>query len=216
MLISLSDLQALHSFNLGTFTTTSASDLQNRLQQVMRQLHLKLPVQSLLKAEPVLCRLVSDVQIALPNALRSGKQLRLDVAIAAPLDEHTYVQVPVNIGFRHNQPKLFEWVVRQPEFRDTDEMSFIERVKLWAVTQHLRVDPQCVKLISVSLYLNQTPQTRVYAWDTCLQEQTRQQIASLLSENHLIQNPSISDQAQTQDQIRNILEHFDEIEEVPI
>jgi len=210
MLITLSDLQKLQSSDLSGLSPSPFATLQDQLQLVIRQLHLNLPVQPLLESDPALHHLIREVQTVLPNALRPEKQLRLDYLIAAPLCDQFFVEVNVNIGFRHGKPKLFEWAIRQPH------LTWSDRVKLWATTKHFELSPNDVKLIVVALHLDQSAQKVVHHWNAELHEQTEQWLTSLLSETRqsIIAIPSAS--ATYLNEIIDVLKNLEAIEEVPI
>lgn len=203
MLITLSDLRKLQSSEPDGLSPLPFATLQDQLQLIMRQLHLDLPIQPLLDADPMLDHLVREVQAALPSALRSGKRLQLHYPIAAPLDNQTYVEVTVNVGFRHGTLKLFEWALRQPALHWSD------RVQLWAATKHFEQHPSDVTLIVVALQPDQPTRKSVHHWTTELHQQTEQWLISLLSKScqPTIPIPSVS---------VNILKHLEAIEEVPI
>lgn len=209
MLITLSDLRKLQSSKLDGLSSSPLATLQDRLQLVMRQLHLNLPVQALLEAEPALAYLVREVQAALPNALHLDKRLQLHYPIAAPLDNQTYVEVTVNVGFRRGALKLFEWALRQPALHWSD------RVQLWAATKHFERHPNDVTLIVVALQPDQPAQKSVHHWTTELHQQTEQWLISLLSENcqPTVPIPSVS---VTSPAITAVLKHLEVIEEVPL
>lgn len=210
MLLTLSDLRKVQSSELDGLSPSPFATLQDRLQLVLRQLHLNLPVQALLEAEPVLDHLVREVQAALPSALRSGKRLQLHYPIAAPLDDQTYVEVNVNVGVRHGTLKLFEWALRQPALHWSD------RVQLWAATKHFERHPNDVTLIVIALQPDQPAQKSVHHWTTELHQQTEQWLISLLSEGCQLTVPIPSVSATDSQASTNILKHLEAIEEVPI
>lgn len=210
MLITLSDLQKLQPSDLSGLSPSPFSALQDRLLLVIRQLHLNLPVQPLLESDPTLHHLVREVQTVLPNALRPEKQLRLDYSIAAPLCDQFFVEVNVNIGFRHGKPKLFEWAIRQPH------LAWSDRVQLWSITKHFELNPNDVRLIVVALHLDQSAQKVVHHWNAELHEQTEQWLISLLSETRqsIVAIPCAS--ATYSNEIIDVLKNLEAIEEVPI
>jgi len=210
MLITLSDLRKLQSSGLDGLSPSPFSTLQDHLQLVIRQLHLNLPVQSLLQSDPALHHLVCEVQAALPNALCSGKKLQLNYPIASPLDDQTYVRVEVNVGFRQGQPKLFEWAIRQPH------LTWSDRIKLWVTTKHFQLHPNDVMLIVVALHPDQSAQKMVYHWNVELHEQTERWLFSLLSKScqSIVPTPSIT--VPYSKEITEVLKNLEAIEEVPI
>ena len=210
MLITLSDLRKLQSSGLDGLSPSPFSTLQDHLQLVMRQLHLNLPLQPLLQADPALHHLVCEVQAALPNALRSGKRLQLNYPIASPLDDQTYVRVEVNVGFRQGQPKLFEWAIRQPH------LTWSDRVKLWVTTKHFEVHPDDVMLIIVALHPDQSAQKIVVHWNAELHEQTERWLFSLLSKGCQSIVPMPSTTVPYSKEITDVLKNLEAVEEVPI
>jgi hypothetical protein len=210
MLITLSDLRKLQSSGLDGLFPSPFSTLQDHLQLVIRQLHLNLPVQPLLQADPALHHLVCEVQAALPNALRSGKRLQLNYPIASPLDDQTYVRVEVNVGFRQGQPKLFEWAIRQPH------LTWSDRVKLWVTTKHFEIHPNDVMLIVVALHPDKSAQKIVLHWNAELHEQTDQWLFSLLSESCRPIVPILSASVTCSNEITDVLKNLEAVEEVPI
>lgn len=210
MLITLSDLRKLQSSGLDGLSPSPFSTLQDHLQLVIRQLHLNLPVEPLLQADPALHHLVCEVQASLPNALRPGRRLQLNHPIAALLNDQTYVRVEVNVGFRQGQLKLFEWAIRQPH------LTWSDRVKLWVTTKYFQLHPNDVTLIVVALHLDQLAQKMVYHWNAELHEQTERWLFSLLSES-CQSTVSISSTTEPySNEITDVLKNLEAIEEVPI
>jgi hypothetical protein len=210
MLITLSDLRKLQSSGLDGLSPSPFSTLQDHLQLVIQQLHLNLPAEPLLQSDPALHHLVCEVQAALPNALRAGKRLQLNYPIAALLDDQTHVRVEVNVGFRQGQPKLFEWVIRQPH------LTWSDRVKLWVTTKHFEVHPDDVMLIIVALHPDQSAQKIVLYWNAKLHEQTERWLFSLLSESCQYTVPILSTTEPYSNEITDVLKNLEAIEEVPI
>lgn len=210
MLITLSDLCKLQSSELDGLPPSPFATLQDQLQLVLRQLHLNLPVQALLEAEPVLDHLVREVQAALPSALCSGKRLQLHYPIAALLDNQTYVEVTVNVGVRRGTLKLFEWALRQPTLHWSD------CVQLWAATKHFGRHPSDVMLIVVALQPDRPAQKIVHHWNAELHQQTEQWLVSLLSESCQPTVPIPSVSVTYSPAITAVLKHLEAIEEVPL
>ncbi|KAM3101065.1 hypothetical protein ACKFKF_09635 [Phormidesmis sp. 146-12] len=210
MLITLSDLRKLQPSGLDGLSPSPFSTLQDHLQLAIRQLHLNLPVEPLLQADSALHHLVCEVQASLPNALRPGRRLQLNYPIAALLGNQTYVRVEVNVGFRQGQPKLFEWVIRQPHLTWTD------RVKLWVTTKHFEVHPNDVTLIVVALHPDRSAQKIVLHWNAELHEQTERWLFSLLSKSCQSIAPMPSTTAPYSKEIIEVLRNLEAIEEVPI
>ncbi len=187
MLLTLSDLRRLRATNHASIQPLpkvypddqpTTAQLQERLQLLIHQHHLKLPIQPLLDNDPLLKRLMQDVQTALPQCFRPKKRLRLHTAIAAPLmiaEDPIYIEVTVNLGFRRGNPKLLEWALRKPD------LTWSDRVKLWVITKHFDLQPEAVKLIVVALRRHRPTQTVVYRWHRLLHKQTERWLQQLVA-----------------------------------
>jgi hypothetical protein len=182
MLITISDLYRIQA-DLNQQIPSYAHHnphLQEQLQRVIRQWHLGLPIQPFLDADPVLDELVYQVQTLLPNLFKPNKKLYLHTPISTILNveamAHT-IQVDVNLGFRHNIPKLVEWGLRSPE------LNWSDLVKLWTVTQHFAIAPSDLKLIVVALHPDQMAQKIVHEWTDELHQQTQEWVMRQLSVN---------------------------------
>lgn len=149
--------------------------LQEQLQLAIRQQQIGLSIQPLLESDLTLKSLVEQVQRALPNALQSGKQLKLHQPISARLVNQVYVQIEINVGFHQGSPKLFEWAIREPE------LNWCDQFKLWAATKHYEADPNQVKLIVLALHPDRKVKKVMHCWNEEQHEMTTQALLAQLN-----------------------------------
>jgi hypothetical protein len=171
MLLTIADFQTFHP----PLQSSRFQSLQEHLQLAIRQQQMGLPIQPLLDNNPTLRSLVEQVQESLPNSLQSNKKLKLQHPISAHLRDRAYVQVEINVGFHHRFPKLFEWAIRE------SELNWVDRIKLWAATQHYEADPNQVKLIVLALHPDRPVKKAMYCWNEDLQAITTQTLLTQLN-----------------------------------
>lgn len=170
MLLTIADFQASHP----PLQSSRFQFLQEQLQLAIRQQQMGLPIQPLLDNDLTLRSLVEQVQEALPKTLQSNKKLKLQHPISAHLCDRVYVQVEIHVGFHHGFPKLFEWSIREPE------LNWVDRIKLWAATQHYEVDPNQVRLIVLALHPDRPVKKAMHCWNEELQASTTQTLLTQL------------------------------------
>lgn len=140
-----------------------------RLQLILRQIQLNLPVEPFLEADPLLAEQVQEVVNACPQLLHPKRPIQLDYPVTAPItanDERVNLELSFNVGWHQGNPKLFDWAMRSTELTWQDE------VKLWAATHHFSCQPEQVKLVILALRSDGAPVADLYSWSREQQEQT--------------------------------------------
>lgn len=148
--------------------------LQSRIDLVLRQYQLGLDINAIVVTDPQLKRLVDQMRGITPNLFVPQRKLTLQVDLSAPLDlpdqtEPVFIQATINVAFRHNIPKLFDWSIRRPT------LSWQDRVRLWVATEHyhpMGLVPGMMRLIVVALSVNQPAQAVVFPWNRRQHAQT--------------------------------------------
>jgi hypothetical protein len=183
VLFTLQDLQMRRQFQqpLTPRDTEFAIDPTTpaNFQLVIRQLFLGLPVQPLLEAHPQMAGWVAEVKALAPELFQPKKKLEIDRPVIAPLaldEDQIFIQVSVNLGFRRGIPRLYEWAVRQPE------LSWQDRVKLWATTIGYALAPEQVQLVILALHPMRPAHKRKLTWNTALHQQTERSLVQLLTQ----------------------------------
>jgi hypothetical protein len=182
-LFTLADLHQVHQhqqplLGLRTHESEFAFDAAN-FQLVMKQLFLGLPVQPLLDAHPQMAAWVEEIKDLAPELFQLKKKLAIDRPVIAPLvlgDDPIFIQVHVNLGFRRGVPRLYEWAVRQPE------LTWQDRIKLWATTIHYAFPPESVQLVVLALNATKPAQKRKLRWNSILHQQTERSLIQLLTQ----------------------------------
>lgn len=157
-------------------------------QLLMRQLFLKLPVQPLLDAHPLMAQWVAEVQELVPELFERRKKLWIDAPMIAPLTTEgtsIFIQVQVNYGLRRGIPRLYEWAIRsaKPTWQDA--------VKLWAMSVHYAIPPEKLSLIGLALHPVLPAQKLRLQWDQTQQDQTQQWLMQLLTQPTKLPVPEI-------------------------
>ena len=149
------------------------NNLQERLALVLQQYQLGIENTALVKSDPQLQRLVDQIWDLTPTLFTPQRKLTLQVDLTAPLalpsQETVYIQATVNIAFRRNVPKLFDWSIRRPT------LSWQDRVQLWVATEHYRsmgLVPGMMRLVVIALSRSGPPQPVVFHWNRRQHAQT--------------------------------------------
>jgi hypothetical protein len=182
-LFTLADLQMRRQFQQPLIARDTEFAIEpttpTYFQLVIRQLCLGLPVQPLLEAHPQMAGWVAEVNELAPELFQSKKKVEIDRPVIAPLalgEDPTFVQVPVNLGFRQGIPRLYEWAVRQPE------LSWQDGVKLWATTIGYALAPEQVQLVILAMHPTRAAQKRKLTWNATLHQQTERSLVQLLTQ----------------------------------
>lgn len=146
-------------------------------QLVMKQMFLGLPVTPLLKTHPQINQWTQQVQKLAPELFQPKIKLLINVPVIASLNKHAFIQVHANIGFKCSIPRLYEWAVRHPE------LSWQDRVKLWAVCEQYSVSPNQVQLTVLALHSSEPGQRMKMRWSQVQHEQTQQRLSQLISQS---------------------------------
>ena len=150
------------------------NNLQERLALVLQQYQLGIENAALVKSDLQLQRLVDQIWGLTPTLFVPQRKLTLQVDLSASLDlpdqtESVFIQATVNVGFRRNVPKLFDWSIRRPT------LSWQDRVRLWVATEHYRsmgLVPGMMRLVVIALSLSGPPQPVVFHWSQRHHQQT--------------------------------------------
>ena len=119
--------------------------LQQHLQLLVKQILMGLPVEPILNNYPQLQQWVNELKELSPTLFLPQRKLFVDITLQAklhlrkqgetvkhPSPSFKVIQVPANVGFVKERPKLFEWAIRHPV------MTWEDRVKLWVLLNSLR------------------------------------------------------------------------------
>jgi hypothetical protein len=189
--------------------TAFDSIIADNFQLVMKQLFLQLPVQPLLNTNPQIAQLVNQVQELAPELFHHRRKLLVDNAVIAPLivnNENYFIQILTNIAFKRSIPRIYEWAVRYPQ------LSWQDRVKLWATTVQYSVKSNQMQLVIVAVDPIKPAQRLDINWTQKLHQQTEKWLIKLLSQpqdNNLISN-------QLNQEITSSMTNLDNIPEVRI
>ncbi|MEG4911602.1 hypothetical protein [Microcoleus sp. B7-D4] len=154
--------------------------LQQHLQLLVKQILMGLPVEPILNNYPQLQQWVNELKELSPTLFLPQRKLFVDITLQAklhlrkqgetvkhPSPSFKVIQVPANVGFVKERPKLFEWAIRHPV------MTWEDRVKLWVAAQFFKIEPEKLQLIVLALHPNQPAQKVKFVWDTKQHRQTR-------------------------------------------
>ncbi|MEG3836398.1 hypothetical protein [Microcoleus sp. Z1_C3] len=154
--------------------------LQQHLQLLVKQILMGLPVEPILNNYPQLQQWVNELKELSPTLFLPQRKLFVDITLQAklhlrkqgetvkhPSPSFKVIQVPANVGFVKERPKLFEWAIRHPV------MTWEDRVKLWVAAQFFKIEPEKLQLIVLALHPTQPAQKVKFVWDTKQHRQTR-------------------------------------------
>lgn len=220
MSISLARLQNLPAFKqIATVPpiegrTPIPPSTNEHLHLVIRQLQMQLPVEPLLKSDPLLANLVHVLLTTVPKLLHPSHPIRLHTPLAVPLDvggTHIAIEAAINLGFHRGKPKLFEWGVRSPE------LNWRDHVKLWVATQYFQCPPELIHLTVIALHPEALPQVQRHTWSLELHNQTQSWLIDTLDGTDTQRDPCPSKPRSVLEQLKALgIESLDEIEEIAI
>lgn len=154
--------------------------LQQHLQLLVKQILMGLPVEPILNNYPQLQQWVNELKELSPTLFLPQRKLFVDITLQAklhlrkqgetvkhPSPSFKVIQVPANVGFVKERPKLFEWAIRHPV------MTWEDRVKLWVAAQFFKIEPEKLQLIVLALHPTQRAQKVKFVWDTKQHRQTQ-------------------------------------------
>ncbi|MCU0542660.1 MAG: hypothetical protein MUE44_10760 [Oscillatoriaceae cyanobacterium Prado104] len=148
---------------------------QERLQLLVKQILMGLPVEQILKNHPQFEQWVFQLKELSPTLFLPQRKLFVDIPLQAKLDlikqretaensspSHSFkaIQVRANVGAVKGKPKLFEWAIRHPV------MTWQDRVKLWVAAEFFEIEPHKLQLIVLALHPTQRAQKVQFTWDS--------------------------------------------------
>ncbi|MGG6263099.1 hypothetical protein [Leptolyngbya sp. AN10] len=191
--------------------------LNQKLNLLIRQIQLHLPVEPLLEAEPELAQLADEVLSNVPKILHPQHPIQLHQPLVVRLTSETVqtcIEVNVNQGqHKGSHPKLFEWGVRSPNLGWRDE------VKLWAATKHLQCDPDHLYLTVLALRLDDIPQAQLHRWSIEQQQATETWLLEMFEKAYNLSHtpaPSTTETSGLPDKTMTVAEYLETIPEVPL
>jgi len=174
-LLTLSDLnQTIHTSPVQE-PPLVPSYLQERLQLLVKQILMGLPVEPILNSHPQFQQWVFQLQELAPSLFLPQRKLFVDIPIQTKLDRtkrgvteessspsHPFkvIQVRANVGLVKRTPKLFEWAIRHPV------LTWQDRVKLWVAAEFFEIEPHKLQLIILALHPTQPAEKVQFAWDS--------------------------------------------------
>ncbi|TAG45482.1 MAG: hypothetical protein EAZ33_07395 [Oscillatoriales cyanobacterium] len=218
-LLTLSDLnQTIHTSPLQE-PPLVPSYLQERLQLLVKQNLMGLPVEPILNSHPHFQQWVFQLKELSPSLFLPQRKLFVDIPIQTKLDRIKrgvkVIQVRTNVGLVKGTPRLFEWAIRHPV------LTWQDRVKLWVATEFFEIEPHKLQLIVLALHPTQPAKKVQFAWDskqhrktqnwllTTIERETEQTVVKL--KGYLTSQPKEVVTAINLDEI-----NLDEINEVSI
>lgn len=158
------------------------SYLQERLQLLVKQNLMGLPVQPILNSHPQFQQWVFQLKELSPSLFLPQRKLFVDIPIQAKLDRtkrgvteensspsppFKVIQVRTNVGLVKGTPRLFEWAIRHPV------LTWQDRVKLWVAAEFFEIEPHKLQLIVLALHPTQPAKKVQFAWDSKQHRQTQ-------------------------------------------
>jgi hypothetical protein len=174
-LLTLSDLnQTIHTSPLQE-PPLVPSYLQERLQLLVKQILMGLPVEPILNSHPQFQQWVFQLKELSPSLFLPQRKLFVDIPIQTKLDPtkrgvteensspsppFKVIQVRTNVGLVKGTPRLFEWAIRHPV------LTWQDRVKLWVAAEFFEIEPHKLQLIVLALHPTQPAEKVLFAWDS--------------------------------------------------
>ena len=181
-LLTLSDLnQTIHTSPLQE-PPLVPSYLQERLQLLVKQILMGLPVEPILNSHPQFQQWVFQLKELSPSLFLPQRKLFVDIPLQTKLDRtkrgvteensspsppFKVIQVRANVGLVKGTPKLFEWAIRHPV------LTWQDRVKLWVAAEFFEIEPHKLQLIILALHPTQPAEKIQFAWDSKQHRQTQ-------------------------------------------
>jgi hypothetical protein len=174
-LLTLSDLnQTIHNSQLQE-SPLVPSYLQERLQLLVKQNLMGLPVEPILNSHPQFQQWVFQLKELSPSLFLPQRKLFVDIPLQTKLDRtkrgvteensspsppFKVIQVRTNVGLVKGTPRLFEWAIRHPV------LTWQDRVKLWVATEFFEIEPHKLQLIVLALHPTKPAKKVQFAWDS--------------------------------------------------
>jgi len=145
---------------------------QQQLHLLIKQKRLGLPIQPMLKANPLLSYWIEQLEECFPALFNPKKKLYLDVPLTGKLtlnsQQQYRIQVPINVGYGKERIQLFDWRVELTPGLWTDHL------KLWVAHQYFQQQPSQLKMTvfvlhssepleKITINLGTQPQFLLYA-----------------------------------------------------
>ena len=197
--------------------------LQQHLQLLVKQILMGLPVEPILNNYPQLQQWVNELKKLSPTLFLPQRKLFVDIPIQAKLHlkkqgeivKHSspsfkVIQVPANVGFVKERPKLFEWAIRHPV------MTWEDRVKLWVAAQFFKIEPEKLQLIVLALHPTQPAQKVKFVWDTKQHRQTKNWLQTQIHSQTISEFISFGYSLGAKPESIATAINFDEIDEVTL
>jgi hypothetical protein len=171
---------------------------QERLQLLVKQILMGLPVEPILKNHPQFQQWVFQLKELSPTLFLPQRKLFVDIPLQAKLDlikqretaensspSHSFkaIQVRANVGAVKGKPKLFEWAIRRPV------MTWQDRVKLWVAAEFFEIEPHKLQLIVLALHPTQRAQKVQFTWNSKQHRQTQNWLVTAIERE--TEQPSI-------------------------
>ncbi|MEG3934901.1 hypothetical protein QT990_27240 [Microcoleus sp. T3_B1] len=149
--------------------------LQERLQLLVKQILMGLPVEPILNSHPQFQQWVFQLKELSPSLFLPQRKLFVDIPLQTKLDRRKrgvteensspsppfkVIQVRTNVGLVKGTPKLFEWAIRHPV------LTWQDRVKLWVAAEFFEIEPHKLQLIVLALHPTQPAKKVLFAWDS--------------------------------------------------
>lgn len=197
-LLTLSDLnQTIHTSPLQE-PPLVPSYLQERLQLLVKQILMGLPVEPILNSHPQFQQWVFQLKELSPSLFLPQRKLFVDIPIQTKLDRtkrgvteensspyppFKVIQVRTNVGLVKGTPRLFEWAIRHPV------LTWQDRVKLWVAAEFFELEPHKLQLIVLALHPTKRAQKIHFSWNSKQHRQTQNWLVTAIERE--TQQPSI-------------------------
>ena len=197
-LLTLSDLDRTINTNQLQEPPLVPSYIQERLQLLVKQNLMGLPVEPILNSYPQFKQWVFQLKELSPSLFLPQRKLFVDIPIQAKIDRtkrgvteensalsppFKALQVRANVGLIKGTPKLFEWAIRHPV------LTWQDRVKLWVAAEFFEIEPRKLQLIVLALHPTQKAQKVQFTWNSEQHRQTKNWLESAIERE--TEQPSI-------------------------
>jgi hypothetical protein len=206
-LAELSKINSETSTNKRSFYVSKNSKLQQRLDLLIQQKRLDLPLENILANHPIYARWLKEIEQSIPGIFQSNKQLYLNLNIKAKLEverqSNFWIEVPINLAKIKDKYKLLEWKVEQKH------INWQTYVKLWAATNYLNLAPEKLAVIICNFSRKKKLEKLVIKWNE------RQYLLT----QQFLQNIIVPDTVDRQIEPKDIYSfefELDSIKEIPI
>ena len=181
-LLTLSDLDRTINTNQLQEPPLVPSYMQERLQLLVKQNLMGLPVEPILNSYPQFKQWVFQLKELSPSLFLPQRKLFVDIPIQAKIDRtkrgvteensalsppFKALQVRANVGLVKGTPKLIEWAIRHPV------LTWQDRVKLWVAAEFFELEPHKLQLIVLALHPTRAAQKVSFSWDRKQHRQIR-------------------------------------------